>query len=275
MSETKEKFGSQDSIEVAQIQGLHILQAGFVNNFSQAASSLLRSDLELRLDEIYINSEYAFNNSPQEPSRRFCLMAGAGAGFAWVDLGQSLAYEVLERLLGGDSTFASKSDFASDRPLTALERRLMQKIVSLAAVSLSKAFPAEHPLRFEASLGESADLENALGCMVSLRFAAQLGKAAGSISISLPLKLLKAHISERKVTEKANLEISAAIEDIVISSEELSQLAQGDILATGKKVDDEVIVTVGGLAIFAGRLGISNGKKAITITRRIQPFEAT
>jgi flagellar motor switch protein FliM len=59
------------------------------------------------------------------------------------------------------------------------------------------------------------------------------------------------------------------VQDIAVSAEELARLSEGDLLVTDTPADGEVLVRIGGIPRFYARLGASNGKKAIRITRRI------
>ena len=65
------------------------------------------------------------------------------------------------------------------------------------------------------------------------------------------------------------LELSVVVQDIAVSHEELSQIESGDILLTDTAEGGEVLVRIAGIPRFYARLGVSNGRRAIQITRRI------
>jgi flagellar motor switch protein FliM len=60
-----------------------------------------------------------------------------------------------------------------------------------------------------------------------------------------------------------------AVEGVDLSPEELARMEAGDILSTDSDADGEVIVRIDGVPRFAARLGSADGRRAITITRRL------
>jgi hypothetical protein len=60
-----------------------------------------------------------------------------------------------------------------------------------------------------------------------------------------------------------------AIEETGHHGQEISNLAQGDLLVTDVAAGGEVIVTIDGQPRFAGQLGQYNGHRAVTITRKL------
>jgi flagellar motor switch protein FliM len=60
------------------------------------------------------------------------------------------------------------------------------------------------------------------------------------------------------------------VQDISVTEEELAQLTEGALLVTDTPEGGEVLVRIGGIPRFYARLGASNGRKAIRITRRVE-----
>jgi flagellar motor switch protein FliM len=72
------------------------------------------------------------------------------------------------------------------------------------------------------------------------------------------------------ISSAGPLELSVVVQDIAVSSEELAGIAEGDVLMTDTAEGGEVLVRIGGIPRFYARLGVSNGRKAIQITRRVE-----
>jgi flagellar motor switch protein FliM len=69
----------------------------------------------------------------------------------------------------------------------------------------------------------------------------------------------------------APLEITASIEALELDWAELAGLAVGDILATELPTDGEITIRIGGIPKYAARLRVIDGRKVVTITRRLAP----
>ena len=73
----------------------------------------------------------------------------------------------------------------------------------------------------------------------------------------------------QRPTASATLALSAAVAGILIAAQELAGLAAGDIIATDTPADGEVILRIGGIPKFAAKLALADGRRALTITRRL------
>jgi len=260
-------------------RALRWLADDFTASFAALASSLLRSDVGVRLTAAVEDSRSHFAQTLEELTCSYVLAAqppGADPAGADVCLEFSpvIALGMIERLLGGSAVGSA----SSGRPLTAAERRVLHRLAEAAAVSLSSAWPSAPRPQFRAELkpipspAAGAD-EPVLVIVFELTLHGHVGAmrlcAAGGILDGL----MGAGLGHRP--DAAPLELSAALEGITVDDAELAELAQGDLVATDIPVDGEVIVRVGGIPKFAARLGTAGGRKLLTITRRLDGSAGT
>lgn len=235
----------------------------------------LPADCGVHLVDISLSSVPAFRRNVQEPTCCYTLVArpsragrGGAVGEVWVDVGSEIAHPMLEALLGG----ASGRSAASDRLLTAVERRLLRRLPQAVGECLSSALaPAgvsvELPQRPAASKAAPG------GPVAVLTFRLSRHGADGAMRVAMPAGLLEAMLpaGEAELGRWAAIELSAALPDTSLPASEAATLEVGDIVTTDTPPDGEVTVRLAGVAKFTAKLGACDGRRAITITRPLPP----
>jgi flagellar motor switch protein FliM len=241
----------------------------------------LPAEAGVHLVDVSLSSHASFHRNVQEPTCCYALAvrfaraadeAGQSAGeVVWVDVATEIAYPIIDLLLGGSGGRAA----VMDRPLTAVERRLLRRLPEAVAESLSTAAAGDG-----VSVALSDDPAHAAPPQpagrpeaVLLTFRLTCRGADGTVRVCMPISLLEAVLARATADlgPSAAVELSAAWPESSLPASELAALRVGDILATDAPLDDEVTVRLAGVAKFAARLGACRGKRAITITRPLLP----
>lgn len=223
--------------------------------------------------------------------------AGAGSHAVWLEVSPQIAFPMIDRLLGG----AAQEWYVPRRALTAIERRLLQRVGEAAANCLATCWPPPRDRTAAVQWGCRMDLAPASTPpppeAVLAQFAVSMGRHAGALRLCLPRESvafapepssggadapLATGNSPQPPTDYASdasavtpawgagpLELSVEVPHVTLSDEELAQLEAGDILLTDTPADGEVLIRVAGIPRFYARLGASKGHKAIRITRRV------
>lgn len=204
-----------------------------------------------------------------EPTETPTTLPAAPIAAGWIETTPSIAFPILNCLLGG----SSDDQFIPRRPLTAIERRLLLRLTELAADALVRSWPAKPAAAWcvnpEAVLAPSEG--DATQTVLTASFDFGLDRQAGTLRLSLDHTLVPPLSSPwSPPTQKDSvLEITAVLAESDISPQELADLKPGDILTSSVPVDGEVIIRVAGIPKFVGQLGTCNGRRAVTIVRRI------
>jgi flagellar motor switch protein FliM len=197
------------------------------------------------------------------------------------ELSAELCFALFERLMGG----AGEDFDVPARPLTGVERKVFGRAARAAVAALRDAWPADDdfpPLAPMEAPG-SADGAGAADEEWVATFAVDVGGRPGALRLCLPHDLggmaavvprhVDAHGGTRRPpchpAPRRPLDLVAALPDIELSREQLGALEPGDLLATGLPPDAEVVVSVAGIPRFTARLGKHNGRRAVTITRKL------
>lgn len=258
-----------------QTASLRWLGEDFVEALLDGLSGLWKGQWHVRLAGGVLASRQHFASSIEEMSCCYSLSGTAintadapavAAQPIVVEITPAVAFPILNCLLGG----SSDDVFIPRRPLTTIERRVLQRVVDLVAGSLRKAWPdatqnftvcPELPTLDPAAAGEMA---------LSVSMELGLDGQAGMLRLCLGRLMLPPMSSPLPAGQKESLlEVTAALAEMTISPADLAALAAGDILMSDCNVDGEVIIRVAGIPKFAGRLGLCDGRRAVTIIRRL------
>jgi len=256
------------------------LAEAFAERLAAAAGRLLHAPFHARVAGVASQTVGEFLSGVRAPTCCDGLRLGPprredGAGGApptgWIDLDREFAFVCIDRILGGSMDQA----YLPDRPLTAIERRLLRRVLVLSAESLSAARTDES--------GEQFELAEGWGCRpleapaqdepaVTVRFEVALSAQVGLMRLCLPVPAWKGFRPPRRPAAATNagpMELSVNLPEIHVPADELADLAPGDLIATDTPVDGEVVVRVAGIPKFAARLGASGHRRAVTLTRRL------
>ena len=266
---------------------LRMLQEGFGQGFSSGVSELLGRQLDVK-PAGWTRLPYAeFLSTLREPTCCWILSAFPASGqalperphargdvefngCAWLELSRRIACLIVDFILGG-----SVGAFVPNRPLTSVERRLLRRVVEVAAASLGQAWPSEPGLGFSAAGGQPARPGERAAApdepVTVFVFHLTIGQEGGTGRLCVPAALLEQNAGPPIGAAACSglVEVSATVPEITVSPEELEGLSAGDIVKTETPVDGEVIVRVAGIPKFTARLGTCNGRRAVTITGRV------
>ena len=97
----KYNFKRPDRISKNQIRSLHFVHDRFARNFSSSVSAYLRTVVEISLENIGQISYSEFLNTVSDPTCYVAISLKPLDGLAAVEMGPSLVFPMIDRLLGG------------------------------------------------------------------------------------------------------------------------------------------------------------------------------
>jgi len=182
----------------------------------------------------------------REPTCRFTVPADAPRLAVWFS--PSLAEAVLDVLLGGDGLACKPRG-----PLTALDRQLLGPLTEQIAARLAVDAPAA-----VSTAGEAAT------CSVTLNV--RLDGPPLAMQLVWPHDVRS--LARALLPQAEHVELAAVIHEPADPAD-LANLADGDLLVSDVVLDGEILVTIAGTPQFAATLGQYNGKRAVTLTRKL------
>ena len=288
-------FKRPERVSKDQMRALENLHEGFSRNFGAALSGFLRTIMEVKVANIEQMTFSEFTHSLPNPTCFNLLSAEPLEGNMCLEISPLIIYPVIDRLLGG-----SNADlFIPQRPLTAIELRLVQKILDRALRALEEAWGNIVPAKCQSKESESnpqlVQIVPPNEVVVVVGFELKMGGRAGTMSLCIPYNVIEPIMGVlaaqnwfsyqrkggqedhlRKLTKNvhnAPVEMRAFLAQTSISLNDLLSLQVGDVITTEKDSGNDVLVQVEGKNKFLAQLGQFRGSRALRITRMCQQVE--
>jgi len=203
-----------------------------------------------------------------------------------------LVFALVECFLGGSARTRFKIE---GRDFTSIERRLIQKVVTMAFLDLEKAWAPVHPVKMNLVRVEINPMFVGIATpndiMVISKFQIEMEQTEGFITVCMPYatiepikgKLYSGFQSEQleqdirwtsRIQEQlGHMEVEVAVElaSTRMLARDLLNLGTGDIIMFNKRVNDSLVGKVEGIPKFFGHAGQLHNAKAFKIEKLIHP----
>ncbi|MEX0775704.1 MAG: flagellar motor switch protein FliM [Phycisphaeraceae bacterium] len=286
-------FKRPERVSKDQMRALENLHDGFARNFGAALSGFLRTIIEVKVANIEQMTFSEFTHSLPNPTCFNLLSALPLDGSMCMEISPLIIYPVIDRLLGG-----SNADlFIPQRPLTAIELRLVSKILDRAMTALKDAWSNILPLTFALEESESnpqlVQIVPPNEVVVVVGFELKMGGRAGTMSLCIPYNVIEPVIEKlsnqnwaqykrgkrddhlrRQLAdqlESARLTVTSTLADTTIKLGDLHRLQVGDVILTEKPATAALTLLVEGKRKYIGHLGQFKGSRAFKVLRAYSP----
>lgn len=286
-------FSRPERVSKEQMRALEALHESFSRSFGAAISGFLRTIVEVRVANIEQLTYGEFIQSLPNPTCFNLLNATTLEGQMCLEISPLIIYPIIDRLLGGSTA----EMFIPQRPLTAIELRLIRRIIDRALTSLAEAWSNVIEIGFELEETESnpqlVQIVPPNEVVVVVGFELKMGGRAGTMSLCVPFNVIEPVMTKlsnqnwltyrRRAAEtdaasliaqrisRASVKMRAFLAETTITVADLANLAVGDIIITERPANAEMVLQVEGRNKFACRLGQHKGHKALKVTRQLEP----
>jgi flagellar motor switch protein FliM len=282
-------FERPERVSKDHIRALSAIHDSFARNFGATLSGFLRTIVEVRVVGVEQLTYGEFLHSLPNPTSFVIVQAPPLEGKMCLEISPLIAFPIIDRLLGGSSSDA----YIPQRPLTAIEWRLIRRLVTRALEHLSEVWHNLAEAKFEIVETENnprlVHIVAPTEVVVLITFEIKMGKCAGTMSICIPFNTIESILSRlatqswfgsvrKGTTEKvrqrivrnlsrARVHLTTYLGRASISLSELRSLRPGDIIQLDKQVSEELILQVEGRNKYAGLPGQLHNQRALRITR--------
>jgi flagellar motor switch protein FliM len=286
---TRYNFRRPDRVSKEQIHSLQFLHDRFARNVATSLSAYLRTVTELTVESVEQFSYAEFLLSLSDPTAFYALAIPPFDDLGALEVNPSIAFTVVDRMLGGPGDGA-----APDRALSDIEQNVIDSVVKLLLDGLSETWRAITQLSFAVRARETRpqmlQVSSPNEVVVAIRFDIKIGTTRGKMNLCLPASVIEvvgAHFGQswhrqrrdpndlerawiRENLSRVPLELTAMLE-ARLRTGELVALRQGDVLSLGVRADAPIELRVGETRKFTGRLTRHAGRIGIRIDRRAEP----
>ncbi|WP_404310106.1 flagellar motor switch protein FliM [Neorhodopirellula lusitana] len=285
-------FKRPERVGKDQMRAMQSLHESIARSFGASISGLLRTMLEVKLLSVdqLTYSEFVF--SLDNPSC-FNIIKPEPLDGHWVlDIAPSLAFAIIDRMLGGEPVPGE----AIRRPLTEIETRLMCRVVDLFLELITPAWENIVELKPVIEATESnpqlAQIVPPNEVAILIGFEVLLGKNRGMMNLCIPFNTIEKYnaklsrngwVGYGKSNPTVNTRrtiidsIDTAPVDVVVTlarsrvkTSDLLDLAVGDVIATEQAADHPLELAIQDIPKFRASAGAFKGKKAVQIQDTIE-----
>jgi flagellar motor switch protein FliM len=283
-------FANQDRIIRGRMPTLEIINDHFSRLFRNTLSSALRKALDVGSRGVQMMKFGEFIKTLPVPSSLHIFRMDPLRGHAILVLESKLVFTLLDLFFGG----SGKTSFRIEgRDFTAIESRLIQRVVTMVFGDLEKAWNSVHPLSVQHTRSEInpqfVSIVPPSDLVITIPYGIELDQFTGMITLCIPYstiepikgKLYSGYQSdqmevdhnwiERFYERLKNTEVEVKVElgRGQITVQDLYRLKVGDVIPLGKDVSDPLSVQVQGVRKFSARPGVYGSNKAIQIEEKI------
>ncbi len=282
-------FKRPERVSKDHIRAIGSIHDGFARNFGATLSGFLRTIIEVRVVGVEQLTYSEFIHSLPNPTCFVTMSAPPLEGRMCLELSPLIVYPIIDRLLGGSNA----NLFIPQRPLTAIEWRLMHRLVDRALEHLSDVWRNMVDAKFEVLETESnpqlVHIVAPTEVVVFITFEIKMGQSAGTMSICIPFNTIESVLSKlttqswfgyrpkgisdvekkrihRNLTNSA-VNLTAFLGRARLKVNELRELRPGDIVQLDKEQHEEMILQIQGRNKYAGVPGQIRGRRALRLTR--------
>ncbi len=286
-------FKRPERVSKDQMRSLETLHESYSRSLGAQLSGFLRTIMEVKVSNIEQMTFSEFTHSLPNPTCFNLLACDPLDGNMCLEISPLIIYPVIDRLLGG-----SNADlFIPQRPLTAIEMRLVGKIIDRAMHSLREAWGSIIPINFTLEESESnpqlVQIVPPNEVVVVVGFELKMGSRVGTMSLCIPYNVIEPVIEKlsnqtwaaykrtrgndrlrRRVArhlDSAQLTVRTILADTTIKLSELINLQVGDIVLTNKPASAPLTMMIENKRKYIGHLGQFKGNRAFKVKRPLDP----
>lgn len=269
------------------IKGIHDKMA---RNLASNISTVLRSIIEIQLQSVDQMTYGEFLMSLPSPTSFNIFTLKPLDGSAVLELNPSIAFPMLDRLLGGKG-----ESFDSERELTDIELNLIETILRLIMSKLKDAWTGVTDLYPLVESKESSPnvvqivAQNEIVIMIVLEIT--IGETSGMINLAYPVIYLEPILSKlankdimlgetsakksrndelRALIKRADIVYEGILGDTTLNIKDLLSLEKGSIIRLDRPASDSAIMTIDKKEVFEAQMGVHRHHKTLKINKVIK-----
>ncbi|CDM65653.1 flagellar motor switch protein FliM [Pyrinomonas methylaliphatogenes] len=281
-------FRRPDRLSKEQVRSLYLLHDLFSNSLSSSVPVFLRTISEVTLLSVEQQAYVEYLYGLPDPTAIFTLSMSPLQGVAVIEINPSIAFPIIDRMLGGPGLPLSEQ-----RAVTEIEQKILEGFLKLVTDDLREAWRPLVELDLQIVGRETRpqmlQIVAPNEVVLSIIFHMQIGEARGHMSLCIPAVTLEPIVQKfnrslyarnREIPPEQTralldtlaqvaFPIAAEARGTKVSMEDLLRIAPGDILKLDHPVDRPIEVSVGGAVKFYADLIAHRGRKAIHLRARV------
>jgi flagellar motor switch protein FliM len=281
-------FHRADRISQDQMRSLHQLHDFFGRSFASSLSAYLRAFVDVNLISVDQVAYSEFLKPLPDPTLFSSIgMRPLDTNIA-LELNPTLVFPMIDMLLGGPG-----NPVPNPRSLTEIEMNIIEGVIKLAIRDMKEAWRQIMEVEFfldgTGTKPQMFQIVSPVETVVAVGMEIKTGENTGIMNICIPSRMLKVirHKFDQQWSTRRQKVAGSDAEKIMgllrctpvrltgevcgstLTVDDLMRVADGDIIQLNHRVGDHVMLSVGGVPKFAGRIVARRGKKAFEILQEL------
>ena|ERR1043165_5970683 len=277
-------FRRPDRLSKEQVRSLYLLHDLFSHSLSSSLPIFLRAISEVTLVSVEQQAYVEYLYGLPDPTAIFTMSMHPLQGVAVLELNPSVAFPVIDRMLGGPGAALPVS-----RPVTEIEQKILEGFLKIVIDDLRDAWMPLIELEMQIVGRETRpqllQIVAPNEVILSIVFHVQIGEARGMMSLCIPAITLEPIIQKfnqssysrsREVPpiqtrallntlSTVNFPVAAEIHGTKAAMDDLLGIAPGDVLRLEHRVGQPIQVSVGGIVKFLGDIAAHDNHLAVSL----------
>jgi flagellar motor switch protein FliM len=280
-------FHRADRISQDQMRSIHLLHEHFGRNFASSLSAYLRAFVFVNLSSIEQVSYSAFIHSLTDPTLFASLGMRPLDGNIALELNPSLVFPMIDMILGGEGR-----PLSDNRTLTEIELNIIEGVIKLVMRDLKDAWQPVIELEFflegKGTKTQMFQIVSPGETVIAVHLELKIGDNSGMMNLCIPSRILKMlrnrfdqqwHMHRQKspgseverisnLMKPVSIPLTGEIRSSRVTMDDLLKISVGDVIELNERISDPVLLCVGGVPKFIGRIIQRRGKKAFEVLEK-------
>lgn len=287
-------FRRPDRLSKEQVRALYLLHDLFAHTLSSSLPLFMRAVSEVNLISVEQQSYGDYLRGLSDPTTIFTVAADSLRGVFAVEMNSSIAFPVIDRMLGGEG-----KELGEIRSATDLELKVLEGFLSVINENYREVWGTivefETEIMGRETRPQLLQIVPPNEIVAAVVYQVQIGDAKGLMSICLPVVMLEpvidkfnksSYAAESATPPEATLallntisavkfQVSAELEKTASALSDLLELSVGDVLRTNHSVEKPINVAIADTVKFVGRLAALDGKMVVQVMEATQTKVST
>ncbi|MEW6426840.1 MAG: flagellar motor switch protein FliM [Thermodesulfobacteriota bacterium] len=283
-------FAKQDGILQIKMPAMEVINDTFLRSIRTSLTNLLRRILDITATPMEFDRFGAFVRTLPVPSSLQIFRMDPFRGHALIVLEPRLVFAFVETFLGGTGTRSTRIE---GRDFTAIEQRLIRRLVNQLLSDMEKAWYSLQPIKVQYVRSEInpqfAKICQPEDVVLINRYEVDMDRAVGAITTCIPLSNLDSvkkklmttfqrekneeDIVQQRLLEEniknVPLEFKVELGKALIPAGDILELNPGDIIKLDRRHDELLPAFIAGVRKYMGTPGVHRGSKAFLIKKKV------
>lgn len=283
-------FRHPSYLSSSELRRLRLRHEDFIRTLTARLSLYLRLEITIQMAKLETTSFEKWTESLTTPTHLTLVKADPFKGVGILEIHPRLGMTIVDRLLGGPAHSVD-----SDREFTEIEMALLDQAVGAIleeyCAHWSDLYEIRHTIIGHESNGRFIQACTPETIILILAIEFRIGDCLEQIQLAFPCstleplirKLSEVSSAEQEHPDKRNkhatwnprfdsvrIPVTGMWDDLTLSARELANLQVGDVLQLQPKHAQEVVIRLGDISKFHGRLGTAGAKRALELSSVIK-----